>query len=290
MSAQQVQSVGPARLEAALPLIELLRRTEIQAPSFCRLGVRIHAVQIPEVVETMAEWAGRPVACRFVAATSMHGLVEALAAPPYSSDRLSGASFKEVLASADLVVPDGMPLVWLARREGFDLRRRVYGPELMDAFCRTTGSEFRHFFYGGPPGLAVKLASRLSESYGIKVAGTYSPPFTTLNELERLQVRTAINDASPDIVWVGLSTPKQERWIFENKAELSAGLAVSVGAAFDFISGSKPSAPRVFQENGLEWLYRLAKEPRRLWRRYLLGGPKFLSHIVWEEIRRSWRA
>jgi len=251
--------------------------------------VRIHAVQIPEVVETMAGWARLPDVCRFVAATSMHGLVEALA-PRSNENGLSGASFKEVLASADLVVPDGMPLVWLARREGFNLSRRVYGPELMDAFCRTTGSEFSHFFYGGPPGLADKLAARLSGSYGIKIAGTYSPPFTTLNELERLQVRTAINDASPDIVWVGLSTPKQERWIFENRAKLSAGLAVSVGAAFDFISGSKPTAPRVFQENGLEWLYRLTKEPRRLWRRYLLGGPRFLCHIAWEEVQRSWGA
>jgi len=249
-------------------------RATLFAPSFSVLGVRVDAVQIPEVVARMEEWIARRERCRYIAVTGMHGVTEAQ----------HHAQFKTILNSAGLVVPDGMPLVWIGRRHGFDLPRRVYGPELMATFCKQTASKgYRHFFYGGAPGVAEDLASQfVSRFSGMVVAGTYSPPFRSPTPEEYREIIHAIEGAQPDIVWVGLSTPKQERWMFEHRDRLNVPVLVGVGAAFDFHTGRVTQAPAWMGDHGLEWLFRLSVEPRRLWRRYLVYGAEFAALALLE--------
>jgi N-acetylglucosaminyldiphosphoundecaprenol N-acetyl-beta-D-mannosaminyltransferase len=243
-----------------------------QSRMFTVLGVRVNAVQIPEVMEQMERWICERKRCHFIAVTGMHGVIEAQHEP----------FFKQVLNSADLVVPDGMPLVWLGRRQGYPLERRVYGPELMQTFCCVTGSKYRHFFYGGMPGVPTLLAEILQKKSGIQVVGTYSPPFRTLSKEEDEEILAQINAAKPDVLWIGLSTPKQERWIYEHRPKLRVPIAVGVGAAFDLNSGRIKQAPRWMREHGLEWFFRLWQEPRRLWRRYLIYGSEFLWNVARE--------
>jgi N-acetylglucosaminyldiphosphoundecaprenol N-acetyl-beta-D-mannosaminyltransferase len=220
----------------------------------------------------MEKWIIECDGYHFIAVTGMHGVTEAE----------HDSYFKEILNSADLVVPDGMPLVWLGRHYGHDLQRRVYGPELMETFCGITGRRYRHFFYGGAPGVAASLASVLREKHGITVVGDYSPPFCSLSAEEDGMIVSLINEAKPQVLWVGLSTPKQERWMYEHRSKLRVPVVVGVGAAFDLNSGRIKQAPSWMQEHGLEWLYRLRQEPRRLWRRYLLYGSEFVWRVASE--------
>ena len=231
------------------------------------------AVQIPEVVSRMENWIARRDTCRYIAVTDMHSLMQAQHA----------ASFKKILENADLVVPDGFPLVWLGRRRGFPLRRRVYGPELMERFCKETACQgYRHFFYGGAPGVAVDLAARLAARFpGLRIAGAFCPPFWPLTQKEDEAVSSMLNRSRADVVWVGLGAPKQERWMFEHQGCLAAAVLVGVGAAFDFHTGRIPQAPSWMREHGLEWFFRLTREPRRLWRRYLIHGTQFVALVPW---------
>jgi N-acetylglucosaminyldiphosphoundecaprenol N-acetyl-beta-D-mannosaminyltransferase len=242
--------------------------------SYKVLGVWVDAVQIPDVIGQVEEWIARREGCRFVAVTGMHGLTEAQ----------HDAEFKTILNAAGLVVADGMPLVWIGRRYGFEMRRRVYGPELMETFCKETAKKgYRHFFYGGAPGVGEELAMRFVSMFpGVVVAGTYSPPFRPLTREEDGEVIQAIEMAQADIVWVGLSTPKQERWMHEHRGRLNVPVLVGVGAAFDFHTGRIAQAPEWMRERGLEWLFRLAMEPRRLWRRYLVYGAEFAALVLME--------
>lgn len=188
-----------------------------------------------------------------------------------------------IVNSGHLAVPDGMPLVWLAQhslpRAGVD---RCYGPDLMLNICEAglqTG--LRHCLYGGAPDVLEALVANLKKKFpGIQIVEKISPPFRPLSKEENEKLVSQINAASPDIVWVGLGTPKQDFWIGDNRDKLDAPVLMAVGAAFDFHAGTLPQAPKWMQRNGLEWLYRLIKEPRRLWRRYLIGNPRFLWLIL----------
>jgi N-acetylglucosaminyldiphosphoundecaprenol N-acetyl-beta-D-mannosaminyltransferase len=243
-------------------------------PSFNVLGVRVDAVQIPDVIARMQRWIKERQGSRFIAVTGMHGVMEAQHDP----------HLKCVLKSADMVVPDGMPLVWLGRLRGFGLRRRVYGPELMLEFCRTTATKgYRHFLYGGVPGVVEELGVRLRREFpGHVVAGTFSPPFRELTVEENEAVAEMIRRAAPDVLWVGLSTPRQERWMADFRERLSVPVMVGVGAAFDLHTGRVRQAPSLMREHGLEWLWRLMMEPRRLWRRYLILGSEFVWRVSLE--------
>jgi N-acetylglucosaminyldiphosphoundecaprenol N-acetyl-beta-D-mannosaminyltransferase len=246
---------------------------EEQFSTFRVLGVRVHAVQMSHSLEQLRSWIhNAPTIARYVAVTGMHGIAES---------RQDG-QFRHVLNTADLVVPDGMPLVWLGRIHGFPLRQRVCGSELMDAFCRVTGSACRHFFFGGAPGVAEKLAQVLHEKYGIVVAGTYTPPFRALTDVEERELAAIVDDASPDVFWVGLSTPKQEKWMYEHRDKLRVPVMLGVGAAFDMNSGISRRAPAWMRASGLEWLFRLVSEPRRLWKRYLITIPKAVGFVCVE--------
>jgi N-acetylglucosaminyldiphosphoundecaprenol N-acetyl-beta-D-mannosaminyltransferase len=241
------------------------------------VGAAVDAVQIPEVIEQMEGWIAGCSGCHSMAFTGMHGISEAQDDP----------AFKEILNSTDLVVADGMPLVWLGRWHGHAMRRRVYGPELMATFCRQTGDIYRHFLYGGAPGVADRLADILSKKYGARIVGTYCPPFRPLTDEEERGLHVTLQAAAPQIVWVGLSTPKQERWMFEHRPLLNVPVLAGVGAAFDFLAGTAKQAPPWVQENGLEWLFRLTHEPRRLWRRYLVNGSKFAWKVAEELLKGS---
>ena len=251
------------------------RVPRVLKPSFRILGVHVDAVQIPDVVNQMIDWIAKGRTCHCIAFAGLHGISEA------NKD----LNFKTIVNSADLVVPDGMPLVWLGRLHGHSLDRRVYGPEVMETFCRETGSQYRHFFYGGAAGVAGSLAESLRKRFHIVVAGTCCPPFRDLTEEEETALVDRVHEAAPDVLWVGLSTPKQERWMHEHRGRLHVPVLLGVGAAFDLNSGRLRQAPEWMRENGLEWLFRLLIEPRRLWKRYLVKIPSAIWSISLEIIQ-----
>ena len=243
------------------------------------LGVRVDAVQIPDVVAQMKEWIREKTGCHSIAATGMNGIVEAQHHP----------EFKQVLNATDLVVPDGMPLVWLGRRRGHVLPRRVYGPDLLLAFCeKTAGLGYRHFFYGAEkePDVPERLAETLKNRFpGTIISGTYSRPLRSLGPEQEEEVISLISRAAPDVLWVGLGELRQVRWMHAHKDKLRVPVLVGVGAAFDLLSGRRRQAPLWMREHGLEWFFRLMQEPRRLWRRYLVYGAQFIAYLVLESLR-----
>jgi N-acetylglucosaminyldiphosphoundecaprenol N-acetyl-beta-D-mannosaminyltransferase len=242
------------------------------AGTFKVLGVRVDAVQIQQAIATVEQWIAEKGSSRYIAVTGMHGIVESR----------RNSQFREVLRMASLVVADGMPLVWLGRWHGHNMSRRVYGPELMETFCGITGGRYRHFFYGGAPGVADDLARSLQQRHGIQVVGTYCPPFRPLTEAEDRDAVRCIQTTEADVIWVGLSTPKQETWMYEHREKFSGAVMFGVGAAFDLNTGRLKQAPRWMRENGFEWLFRLLMEPRRLWRRYIVFGFVFAWNVSLE--------
>jgi len=189
-------------------------------------------------------------------------------------------ALRAALMSSSINVPDGQPLVWAINALGHRLAGRVYGPELMSrATARAAALGHRLYLYGGRnQGALVQLALNLRRRHpGVKIVGGYSPPHRALSEEERSAIVREINHARADLVWVGIGVPKQEKWMAEMRPELDAPVLVGVGAAFDFHAGLVPQAPNWMQEAGLEWAYRLAHEPRRLWKRYLRYNPRFLG-------------
>ena len=208
----------------------------------------------------------------YICVTGVHGVMEAQ----------DDAAFKKILNESFLCTPDGMPMVWAGRLDGQREMSRVYGPDLMLDVCawsETSGA--RHFFYGGADGVAERLAQKLKERFPkLQVAGTFTPPFRALNADEAKRLTAQIAAAAPDIFWVGLSTPKQEKFMAEFLPKLDATLMVGVGAAFDFHSGRVRQAPRWMQRGGLEWVYRLGGEPRRLAGRYFRNNPRFVLKFL----------
>ena len=187
-------------------------------------------------------------------------------------------NFRRIVNSATLVTPDGMPSVWLGRMYGYKNIARVYGPDLLLAVCEMSSRKgYKNYFYGGTPEVLEKLALNLTARFpGLKICGTYAPPFRELTEAEDKKIVEEINSKSPDVIWVGLGSPKQDLWIDQHRGQINAPMMLAVGAAFDFLSGTKPQAPKWMQQAGLEWFFRLCCEPQRLWRRYLIGNTQFL--------------
>ena len=238
------------------------------------LGVRVNAAPFNDAVETVlnAPDTGARLALHFANA---HSMVEANRNPQLRS-----------AMNADVVEPDGMPLVLLARRRGARAER-VCGPDFMPALIRRGVPLGRsHFFFGGAPGVPEELARRLGSKYpGLRVAGTLSPAFRELTREEDEQVVAEINAAKPDYVWVGLGAPKQDLWVAEHRSRLNASALLAVGAAFDFHSGRRRRAPHWMQQTGTEWLFRLMMEPRRLASRYTVVNARFMWLILKEGLR-----
>jgi len=230
------------------------------------LGVGISVLNLPGALEAIAA-AVRERRKGYICVTGVHGVIEAQDDP----------DFKRILNGAFLCTPDGMPMVWAGKLNGHREMRRVYGPDLMLDICawsETSGA--KHFFYGGANGVAELLVRKLKEKFPkLQVVGTLTPPFRALNEDEEKALAEQIRAAQPDIFWVGLSTPKQEKFMAEYLPKLDATVMIGVGAAFDFHSGRVKQAPRWMQRSGLEWFYRLCSEPRRLGKRYLRNNPLF---------------
>jgi len=197
---------------------------------------------------------------------------------------------KQALLHADMVTADGMPLVWMHRVVGFHAAQRVYGPDLLLALCENTREQhIGHFFIGGTPGVAEQLVDNLRAKYpGITISGVAAPSVDhTSPEIDASAI-DVINASNASIVWVGLGSPKQDVWMEMYRPYLKAPLLIGVGAAFDFIAGSKKQAPLWMRRSGLEWLFRLLQEPGRLWKRYLLYNPRFLLAILGALTRTFW--
>jgi N-acetylglucosaminyldiphosphoundecaprenol N-acetyl-beta-D-mannosaminyltransferase len=244
------------------------------------LGVGVSATTMAAALDLIEGWIARREP-RYVCVSGMHGVMES-----QRDERL-----RQVHNSADLVTTDGMSLVWVCKLKGHRAVERVYGPDLMLALCqRSPRRGYRHFFYGASPAVLTALTTRLVARYsGLEVVGAYSPPFRPLTLEEDEEVVRRIREARADIVWVGLSTPKQEHWMAGHVERLGGPVLIGVGAAFDFHAGTKRQAPRWMQRNGLEWLFRLLSEPRRLYRRYLVNIPLFGFYLMREALgpRRS---
>jgi N-acetylglucosaminyldiphosphoundecaprenol N-acetyl-beta-D-mannosaminyltransferase len=191
------------------------------------------------------------------------------------------------LNQADLVATDGMMLTRLCRWHGAAHAERVYGPDVMLELCRRSVSKgYRHFFYGGAPGVGQALAERLQQQFpGLSIAGTYSPPFRTLSDKELADDLQRVNETHAEVVWIGLGTPKQELWMAQNRSRLTAPLVLGVGAAFDFHAGTVRQAPRWIRSAGGEWFFRLCTQPRRLWKRYLVQLAQFLGLLTLQVAR-----
>lgn len=197
-------------------------------------------------------------------------------------------TMRSALEGATLACPDGMPLVWIGRRRGFPVSR-TYGPDFMEGLTARTAAwrdrSCRHFLFGSSQAVLDRLASALAAlAPGIEIAGMLSPPFGAWDEATEAEHRRLINAAGADVVWVSLGAPRQELWMQRNRPHLSAPLLCGVGAAFDFLSGNKPQAPKMLQRSGLEWAFRLATEPRRLARRYIRNVPRFAWLALKDEL------
>ncbi len=223
------------------------------------LGVHINPINMGETLLFISDLIAHQDH-RFICVTPAHSIMDA-----FYDD-----SFLRILNSSGLTTPDGMSVVWILRLLGHKEVNRVYGPDLLLETCRAGRPHtWRHYFYGGEDGVAENLVAQLMANYPeLHVAGTYTPPFRPLTTDEDEEIINTLNETKADIVWVGLSSPKQERWMAEHLGKINAPVMIGVGAAFDFLSGSKSQAPRWIQRSGFEWLFRLVNEPKRLWPRY----------------------
>ena len=243
------------------------------------LGVGISPLNLPLAVEQIMVAAARPEFSGYVTVTGVHGVME--------SQR--DAELKRIHNQSFLSVPDGMPMVWMGKWNGFRNISRVYGPDLMlELMAATSASGQKHFFFGGGVGVVDKLAHNLREQYDeVSIVGMVSPPFRPLTNEEEAELVASIRSLKPQFFWVGLSTPKQERFMYsflKNHPDITQGwnhglIMLGVGAAFDFHAGLVPQAPSWMQKSGLEWLFRLGMEPKRLWQRYLYNNPLFIWRI-----------
>lgn len=248
------------------------------------LGVGVMPLHLDLAVQTLDAWhtQGRR---SYVCCVSVHGIVTSQRDP----------EIRRAINHSGMATEDGMPLVWWSRYMGFTGARRVCGSDLMDAMCELAAKRgHRHYFYGGSPRVVDELVVRLKRRHpGLIIAGYHSPPFRPLTDKEDAAEVAAINETQPDFVWVGLGMPKQEKWIASHVGRIHATALLGVGAAFDFHAGAKARAPTWMQRSGLEWLFRLASEPKRLAHRYLIDNSVFvacaLRQIVgWKSYADDW--
>lgn len=235
--------------------------------NFNVLGVKINAINMYNVVSIIRSWIESNER-HYICVTGAHGVMEC------QKDK----ELIHIHNTSGLTVPDGMPLVWIGRLNGFKNISRVYGPDLMlEIFKVSLFKGYTHFLYGGDIGIAEVLKTKLEDKFqAVRIVGTYTPPFRPLNAKEEEELQEKINKLKPDLLWVGLSTPKQEHFMAEYIHKLDTKVMIGVGAAFDIHAGHKKDAPKLFKITGMQWFYRLCKEPKRLWRRYIHNNPVFV--------------
>jgi len=239
------------------------------------LGVPVNLIDMETAVQTILRWAEKGQTS-YVCVRDVHGLMLSVQDP----------EMMRIHCDAGMVTPDGMPLVWVCKLRSRLKIGQVCGSDLMEALCNAGQAiGLRHYFYGGKAGIPEKLIQNLrSKNPDLRVAGFHSPPFRVLTEEEDVADVDSINETGAQIVWVGLSTPKQELWMRDHVGRIRGATLLGVGAAFDFQSGAVVRAPKWMRRFGLEWLHRLVSEPRRLWSRYLIIVPMFLISIILEQI------
>ncbi|WP_183882457.1 WecB/TagA/CpsF family glycosyltransferase [Rhizobium sp. BK512] len=239
------------------------------------LGVRVSAVNLKSATGLIQKAIedGRK---EYVCVRDAHGVVRCQKDP----------ELRSIHNRAFLVTPDGMPLVWALKHAGHLESDRVYGPDLMlSVFDAGSSKGLRHFLYGATAETLEQLQARLLAKFPqARIVGSYAPPFRQLSMQEEADIADRLNRSDADIIWVGLSSPKQELWMARMRDRLEAPMLIGVGAAFDFHAGLKRQAPRVIQRSGFEWAFRLLCEPRRLWRRYALVVPTFISLTAFQRL------
>ena len=240
-------------------------------PRFDVLGVEVSALDMGGALAEITGWIERREP-HYICVTGVHGVMEAQ----------RDSELMRIHNASGMTTPDGMPLVWAGRWAGMRQVTRVYGPDLMLAVCALAEARgWTSYLYGGRDGVPDVLARRLVHRFpGLRIVGTCSPPFGPVTDEQDAATVAEINRAAPDIIWVGLSTPKQERWMAAHMGRVGSPVMLGVGAAFDIHAGLLPQAPRWLGRAGLEWLFRLAVEPRRLWRRYLSNNPRFILQVL----------
>ena len=246
------------------------------------MGNRVHLIDTVQAVDYIESWIEHPAEKpRQMIVTGFHGLHVAMEDP----------AFKNILGQANLFVPDGIAPIWIAKRLGKQVKGRVTGADLMRGFFeRAEQKGYSSYFFGDTDQTLQELRAVVEEKYpGHKVAGMYSPPFRQHSEEEKQAMIDHINQARPDVLWVGLGLPKQERWIAENIDKLKVPVAIGVGAALGFHSGQVKRVPEWVGNAGFEWVWRFLAEPRKLWRRDMIDGPRFIAKIVgnWTRIKKS---
>jgi N-acetylglucosaminyldiphosphoundecaprenol N-acetyl-beta-D-mannosaminyltransferase len=256
-------------------------QAEIRVEARRILGMRVDATSYAHAAQQVLRWARRGES-RYVCVATVNNVIEACDDPAYGA----------VMEAADLVTPDGMPLVWGLRLLGVAGATRVYGPDFTPVVCELAAEQGVPVgFYGGAPDVLEDLTATLEQRFpGLKIACRASPPFRPLTPDEDRRTVEDLNRSGARVLFVGLGTPKQERWMAAHKHKVHA-VMLGVGAAFDFLAGRKRQAPRVVQRLGLEWLHRLVHEPRRLWRRYLYRNPRFVILFIAQLLkeRRQWK-
>lgn len=242
------------------------------------LGVDISVTDLAGAVSCINDWIERGER-RYVCVTPVHGVMECQ----------RDEELRRIHNSSGLTVPDGMPLVWAGRLQGHSQMGRVFGPDLMLALCQSSVSTgYSHFLYGGDTGVAEELRRRLCRKFpGIKIVGTFTPPFRPLNPAEEEQLIAQVARVKPDIVWVGLGCPKQEHFMGAYLPKLDTTVMLGVGAAFDFHTGRAQDAPRWMKASGLQWLHRLMQDPKRLGKRYLINNPLFAYKFLRQTIAKK---
>lgn len=240
------------------------------------LGSRVNLMTLDDVANNMETWVFERERSHYIVATGMHGVVEAT----------HDSKFKLILNSADLFVPDGISLILVARIKGVPLKRRVTGTDLMLEFLKRSNDKgYKNFFYGDTDETLEALRDKLKEQFpSLQISGTYSPPFRPLTPKEKEAEIELINQSGADVLWVGLGLPKQERWMYEHIDNLNVPVMVGVGAAFKFTAGTVRRAPIWVGNFGFEWVWRFAQEPKRVWRRIFIDGPRFGFHVALELI------
>lgn len=241
-----------------------------QASRMNILGVGVSTINMNDAVE-LSDTLIRSGNRHYICVTDVHTVIEAQ----------SDSALRFILNHSFLTTPDGVPLVWIGRMLGHRRLRRVYGPDFLIEMCKVSAQrKYRHFFFGGKPGVVENLTAKLADRFpGLEIVGAYTPPFRPLTQVEEQELERMVQEARPDILWVGLGSPKQEKFMAHFCGRLDAKLMVGVGAAFDIHSGAVKEAPQWLKNMGLQWLHRLALEPRRLWKRYSICIPSFIWGI-----------
>jgi N-acetylglucosaminyldiphosphoundecaprenol N-acetyl-beta-D-mannosaminyltransferase len=238
-------------------------------PSIRILETRVDMVGIPDVMEIMSRWIkSEPDRMHHLVNTGMHGIMEA------HKDKKFGAT----LDAAELLAPDGILAILVARFHGYRIKKQDTGPDLLWRFSEIANRlSYKYFFYGDTDKTLELLSSKMNAEFpGLRIVGAVSPPFRPLTPEEDAEMVAKINQAKPDVLWVGLGMPAQDQWIYEHRQVLNVPVAVGTGASFKFIGGTASRAPKLVRNLGFEWLWRLAHEPRRVWRRVVLDAPRFI--------------